>query len=401
MQISTAYVPYDVFVSSDRGDLPLPRVFIAPQRYIQGRGVLRGIGRYLSLTKAKRVALLMSERGSRSEGETLRDGLHAAGIECVACVFGGECSLEEITRHVDALANERIDCVIAAGGGKCIDAGKAVAFRLGTPVVIAPTLASNDAPVLGAVDPLLAGRRLDGGRVLPAEPRHRRRRHRHRRGRAGTLPRRRHGRRHGHLVRGPRLPAEPGRDDDRRRAAHDRVRAPSARSARRRCSGRGSPRPRPWRRSTVNDSLEAIVEANTLLSGLGFESGGVAAAHGVAQSYTAIPTVHANYLHGEMVAMGTLAQLMMEARPDEAARVAEFFAAVGLPVHLGQLSLDAGDSRALDVVVEGTLAFPAIGNMPQAGHRAGGAVGDSRRASRSGVSVAEKVGDAAYRRLHA
>ena len=75
--------------------------------------------------------------------------------------------------------------------------------------------------------------------------------------------------------------------------------------------------------------------------------------------------MHANYLHGEMVAMGTLAQLMMESRPDEAARVAEFFATVGLPVHLGQLSLDADDKAALDVVVEGTLAFPFIGNMPQ------------------------------------
>lgn len=49
--------------------------------------------------------------------------------------------------------------------------------------------------------------------------------------------------------------------------------------------------------NTVNDSLEAVVEANTLLSGLGFESGGVA------RSLTAIPHVHANHLHGEMVAI--------------------------------------------------------------------------------------------------
>lgn len=151
--------------------------------------------------------------------------------------------------------------------------------------------------------------------------------------------------------------------------------------------------------STVNKSLEAIVEANTLLSGLGFESGGVAAAHGVAQSDTAIPTVHANYLHGEMVAMGTLAQLMMEARPGEAARVAGFFAAVGLPIHLGQLSLDASDSRALDVVVEGTLAFPAIGNMPQpvTASLVRSAIVSARAL---GLSVAGKIGDAAYRRLH-
>jgi glycerol dehydrogenase-like iron-containing ADH family enzyme len=142
-----------------------------------------------------------------------------------------------------------------------------------------------------------------------------------------------------------------------------------------------------------------VVEANTLLSGLGFESGGLAVAHGVAQSYTAIPKVHANYLHGEMVAMGTLAQLMMESRPDEAGRVAEFFATVGLPVHLGQLSLDAGDQSALEVVSKGTMAFPFTGNMPMpvTTELVRTAI---LEAHRLGLAVSEKTGDAAYRRIH-
>jgi glycerol dehydrogenase len=149
---------------------------------------------------------------------------------------------------------------------------------------------------------------------------------------------------------------------------------------------------------TVNDSLEAVVEANTLLSGLGFESGGLAVAHGVAQAYTAIPKVQANYLHGEMVAMGTLAQLVMESRPDEAARVAEFFAAVGLPVHLGQLSLDGNDTSALDVVSDGASTFPFNGNMPMrvTAESVRSAILDAHRL---GLTVVEKVGDAAYRRL--
>ncbi len=131
--------------------------------------------------------------------------------------------------------------------------------------------------------------------------------------------------------------------------------------------------------NTVNDSLETVVEANTLLSGLGFESGGLAAAHGVAQSYTAIPKVHANYLHGEMVAMGTLAQLMMESRPDEAARVAEFFATVGLPIHLGQLSLDAGDEQCARGSQRRHVGVPLYRQHADAGHRGVGAIGDSRR----------------------
>jgi glycerol dehydrogenase len=150
--------------------------------------------------------------------------------------------------------------------------------------------------------------------------------------------------------------------------------------------------------NTVNESLDAIVEANTLLSGLGFESGGLAAAHGVAQSLTNISKVETNYLHGELVAMGALTQLMLESRPKEASRVAEFFASVGLPIHLGQISLDEADDSSLDIIIEGTLGYPFIGNMPQS------ATAETVRsaildAHTLGLSVTETVGDEAYRRL--
>src|SRR5262245_45544885 len=132
MEISAGYLPHAIFAPPLQSGL-IPRVFIAPQRYVQGEGVLRAIGRYLSLMRLGRVAVLISERGLCTDGVALMESLRAADIEPVTCTFRGECSIEEITGHVDALAHERIECVIAAGGGKCIDAGKAVAFRLGTP----------------------------------------------------------------------------------------------------------------------------------------------------------------------------------------------------------------------------------------------------------------------------
>ena len=149
----------------------------------------------------------------------------------------------------------------------------------------------------------------------------------------------------------------------------------------------------------VTDSLENIVEANTLLSGLGFESGGLAVAHGIAQSYTAVPVVHDNYLHGEMVAMGTLTQLVMESK-DEARQVAEFFARVGLPIHLGQLSLSLDDNSALDIVAAATMEFPFIGNMPLA-LTPETILASIIQAHELGLEVAESLGDAAYQRLHA
>ena len=60
----------------------------------------------------------------------------------------------------------------------------------------------------------------------------------------------------------------------------------------------------------VTKAFEAVVEANTLLSGLGFESGGLCAAHAVHNGFTVVEETH-QMLHGEKVAFGVLVQLVM------------------------------------------------------------------------------------------
>ncbi len=109
--------------------------------------------------------------------------------------------------------------------------------------------------------------------------------------------------------------------------------------------------------------------------------------------------MRANHLHGEMVAMGRLTQLMIEGRAEEAMRVAQFFVSVGLPIHLGQLSLDHSDQQSLTRVVDGTLAFPYTANMPMPVTAAivRQAIID---ADTLGRQVQTQRGDAAYRRLH-
>ena len=101
-------------------------------------------------------------------------------------------------------------------------------------------------------------------------------------------------------------------------------------------------------------------------SNRGFESGGVAAAHAFAQAFTTVPKAKVQRLHGEMVAMGTLTQLVLEGRPDEARRAGSFFAGIGLPVHLEQLCIDPASQRDLDAIVGEALAFPFLSNMPMA-----------------------------------
>lgn len=396
MEVSTGYLPQAVFAPADQGH-PAPRVFISPQRYIQGRGVLRSVGRYLSLLQAKRAGLLMSQRSSRNEGDLLLAGLRSAGVDAVVSTFQGECTTDEITAHTTAFSKERIDCVIAAGGGKCIDTGKAIAFRLGIPVVVVPTLASNDAPC-SALSVLYSPEGISQGvEFYPNSP-------------AivvvdtdiiAAAPER-------YLVAGMGDAMATWYEASvclRKPAAVTTVGARPTLAA---CAigevcahtlfQEGCAAAAAVASKTVNDALESVVEANTLLSGLGFESGGLAGAHAVAQSYTAIPHVRANYLHGEMVAMGTLAQLMMESRPKEATRVAEFFAAVGLPIHLGQLSLSSSDTQALEIVSEASLGFPFVGNMPMkiTPEFVKSAILDAHHL---GLSISEQIGDSAYRHL--
>jgi len=111
-----------------------------------------------------------------------------------------------------------------------------------------------------------------------------------------------------------------------------------------------------------------------------------------------IPRVEKHFLHGEMVAMGLLTQLVLEGREDETRRVAEFFATVGLPTHLGQLSLAAGDTADLSNAFGVALAVPFLANEPFA-VTADSLVAAMRRADVLGKEVCSDKGEAAYRAL--
>lgn len=393
----TAYDPASIF-SPSADDRCTPRVFISPQRYVQGDGVLDEVGRYLRLLNVRRAAVLMSDRARSSEGPRLRRSLESENLEATFCEFGGECSPEEIEGHAFALA-DRVDCLIAAGGGKCVDAGKSIAFRLGIPVVIVPTVASNDAPC-SALSVLYT----DGGvyadiEFFPQSP-------------ALVVVDTRV------IAAAPERYLVAGMGDAmatwyEARACLENPNGINALSARPTLASsalgkicaetlfhEGVAAAEAVRGGTVDAALEKVVEANTLLSGLGFESGGIAVAHGVAQSCTSITRVEERHLHGEMVAIGTLVQLALEGRLDEAERVARFFASVGLPASLAQLSIDVANESDLNALVEGTVNWPYTPNMPFDVDE------DMLRralldANEVGCTVIDQNGDAAYRRLHA
>jgi glycerol dehydrogenase len=115
----------------------------------------------------------------------------------------------------------------------------------------------------------------------------------------------------------------------------------------------------------VTPALEKVVEANTLLSGLGFESGGLAAAHAIHNGLTAAPQAH-GLAHGQKVNIGTLAQLVMEGAP--AAEIEDFVVfttRVGLPNTLTEIGLTVDDTDVLRAVADAaTVESETIHNMP-------------------------------------
>ncbi|MFN9660287.1 MAG: glycerol dehydrogenase, partial [Cyanobacteriota bacterium] len=99
-------------------------------------------------------------------------------------------------------------------------------------------------------------------------------------------------------------------------------------------------------------ALERVVEANILLSGLGFESGGLAVAHAVHNGITQIPTSH-GCIHGEKVAFGLISQLVLEGRPQsEIQEILRYQRAVGLPVTLAEVGVEASSDDQLRTIAE-------------------------------------------------
>lgn len=115
----------------------------------------------------------------------------------------------------------------------------------------------------------------------------------------------------------------------------------------------------------VTDALERIVEANTYLSGIGFESSGLAGAHAIHNGFTILEECHHLY-HGEKVAFGTLAQLVLQNSPmEEIETVLNFCQKVGLPVTLAEMGVKEDVDGKIMAVAKATCAEgETIHNMP-------------------------------------
>ena len=257
--------------------------------------------------------------------------------------FGGEITYAEVARMERACAVTRPDVVIAAGGGKAIDATKLLGRGLGARVVTVPTIASNDAPTSHIIVVYDEAHKLVGVERLPSNPDL---------VLVDTAV----------IVRAPASLLAAGIGDAivkrfeveqcvgaggpnmfggrspttavaLARACYDEVRSNAAGAMK--ALEAGAP----------DDAFERVVEACVLMSGLAFESGGLSICHGLTRGLSAVRGP-AEALHGHQVAYGLLVQFALERR--ERAFVDDvrgFYHEVGLPVSLTALGFTEGSNE--------------------------------------------------------
>jgi glycerol dehydrogenase len=335
------------------------KALICPAKYVQGENELLNLGYFVS-TFGK-SALLIAHADDVARVKTQLDqAVEKYGITFVESTFGGECSRREVAR-LQVLARENnCDCTIGLGGGKAIDTAKCVAE--GESLIIIPTIAATDAPTShsavlytpdGAFDDYAYFKQspsvvmVDTTIIAKAPTRFLVS------GMGDALSTffeaRATARAFSNVNAGLPCGYREGKTDAAKATKASLALAAlcyetlleDGLKAKQACDV-----------GVVTAALENIVEANILLSGLGFESGGLAAAHAIHDGLTILNGTH-HYYHGEKVAFGTIAQLVLENAPkEELETVLDFCTSIGLPVCLADIGVDAITDEELTAVAE-------------------------------------------------
>ena len=314
-------------------------MFCSPSRYIQGRDASHQLVPVMARMGLTRRPLIIAGRRARHQLEpVLSETFARHQVRFDLMEFAGECSFIEIERCQQEAIRIGAGCIVGAGGGKVLDTAKAVASALKLPVVCCPTIVASDAPCSaisvvytpeGVFEKVLIHDRnpdlvlVDTSIIARAPVRY--------------------------LIAGMGDALSTWFEADTVRRANQPnslggTSTMAALAIARLCYqtllADGASAVAAAREGAVTPALERIVEANTLLSGLGFESGGLAVAHAVHNGLTAAPQTH-QYLHGEKVAFGTLVQLVLEGREAaEIEQVMTFCTSVGLPLTLRELGIE-------------------------------------------------------------
>jgi len=321
---------------------------VFPSRYIQGAGAIKELARHLQPLGNK--ALVVLDPGI---AEMMMPFLNDACRDKIALVihrFPGE-STEAAMREAAAVADrENCPIIIGVGGGKAIDTAKGAAYFHPARLIVIPTICASDAPC--------------SKNAVVYRP-------------DGTVERDIHGLFNPDIVlvdsaiiaKAPTRYLSAGIADAlatwfeaesswMTRHTNFTGYAPSrtAYAIARLCYDtllENAPLAvRHAGLGLVTPQLEDTIEACTLMSTVGFESGGLAAAHGFHQGLAQLPECH-RFLHGEKVAVGIVASLFLTQRPAALIeQIYRFHLATRLPVCLRDINVTDKSPEHLGVAIE-------------------------------------------------
>lgn len=340
----------------------MANILISPSKYVQGAGEMKKLGEYAA-KYGKKALVLITESGYKRIGQIVDGSFQGQDMEPVYEYFNKECSKNEINRLIGIMNDKGCDVVIGIGGGKILDTAKAVAYYKAVPVLICPTIASTDAPCSALSVIYSDAGVFEEYLFLPANP---------------------------NMVlmdteiiaKSPVRLTVCGMGDAL--ATYFEARACQASGATTCAGGKSTSAAMALAKlcfDTLMDegvkakvaleagactrAVEKIIEANTLLSGIGFESGGLAGAHAIHNGFTVLEECHHMY-HGEKVAFGTLTQLVLENIPaEELDDIIGWCVELGLPVTLKELGVtEVTDEKIMAVATAACAENDTLHNMP-------------------------------------
>lgn len=349
-------------IGSSQGGYIMAKILQSPSKYIQEANALTAVSEY-SEKLGKKALCLLSEGGIKRFKATIETSFEKSESEVSFEIFNGECSMKEIERLEKLVSENNYDIVIGVGGGKIHDTAKAVAYYKDIPVIIVPTIASTDAPCSalsviyseeGVFEKYLFLKQNPDMVLVDTKI----------------------------VANAPVRLLVSGMGDAL--ATYFEARACEASEAGTCAFGTttmaaqalaklcyetllsdGYKAMLAVEKHVTTKAVEKIIEANTLLSGLGFESGGLAGAHAIHNGLTVLEETHEMY-HGEKVAFGTIVQLVLEnASETELSEVLDFIDSVGLPMTLEDLGVNEIDPEKIRKVAELTCSEDdTVHNMP-------------------------------------
>lgn len=329
------------------------RAFGGPHRYVQGPGALSELATLVPLY-GRRPFIVADVAVLGALREQLKTLLQPSTDSVEFAEFSGECSATQIDAMAGKANAANTDVVVAIGGGKAIDTAKGVRIQRGGGIIVVPTVASNDAPTSRLAIIYTDDHILKEVRLMPTNPD------------AVVVDT-------SIIAHAPRRFFVAGIGD----ALSKKFEAEQCFNS----GGMNFYKARPAalavsiadqcyqviRRDAVaslaavgrkepDAAFENVVEATILLSGLGFESGGLSIAHSLTRGFSAIPSLN-GALHGEQVAFGLLTQLCLEERsPEFLADMVGFFNTVGLPTSLKDLGFSGNTQDGIRTIAQRSIA---------------------------------------------